>query len=190
MEEKMGLVDEFLYIDGECNFKKAELCFEREQYKDAVEFYKRSYGNFKKAYSAWLALFNKQEKDILEIERIKERILELCEIEVAEAILLRTKIEPMSKFEKLKLREQAAKINYADAVFKLARTYFDGKNKERDVEKCKELLQRAVELGNSDASYYLKLLNEKCFGEAGSYEAILQHEEYDAEEAETLGQEL
>ena len=38
----------------------------------------------------------------------------------------------MSKFEKLKLREQAAKINYADAVFKLARTYFDGKNKERD----------------------------------------------------------
>ena len=189
MEEKMGLVDEFRYIDGECNFKKAELYFKSEQFKDAVEFYKRSYDNFKEAYLLHVAFVEAQGEDFLapEIERIRERIRELCEKEVVEAILLRTKIEPMSKFEKLKLREQAAKINYAEAVFKLARTYFDGKNKERDVEKCKELLQRAVELGHSDASYYLKLLNEKCFSEAGSYEAFLQHEEYSAEEAEAFG---
>ena len=186
MEEKIFYVDEFLCVDGECNFKKAEICFKKEQYKEAVKFYKISYDNFKEAYSLWLELFNKQEEDVLEIVRIKERIRELCDIEVAEAILLRTKIEPMSKFEKLKLQEQAAKINYAEAVFKLARTYFDGKNKERDVDKCKELLQSAVELGHSGASYYLDLLNEKCFGEAGSYEAFLQHEEYSAEEAEAL----
>ena len=58
MEEKMALVDKFLYLDGECNFKKAELF--HKNYKDAVKFYKRSYDNFKEAYSLWLELFNKR----------------------------------------------------------------------------------------------------------------------------------
>ena len=80
MEEKMFYVDEFLCIDGECNFKKAEICFKKEQYKEAVKFYKISYDNFKEAYSLWLELFNKQEEDVLEIVRIKERIRELCDI--------------------------------------------------------------------------------------------------------------
>ena len=180
MEEKMALVDKFLYLDGECNFKKAELF--HKNYKDAVKFYKRSYDNFKEAYSLMLAFTHKPEEEIPEIARIIERIRELGEKGVAEAILLRAEIEPMSKFEKLKLHEQAAKINYAEAVFRLARVYFNSKNEERDIEKGRELLQRTVELGNDDASYYLKLLNERCFCELGSYEENLRFEEHDYEE--------
>ena len=178
MEEKMALVDKFLYLDGECNFKKAELF--HKNYKDAVKFYKRSYDNFKEAYSLMLAFTHKPE-EIPEIARIIERIRELSEKGVAEAILLRAEIEPMSKVEKLKLYENAAKINYAAAVFRLARVYFNSKDEERDIEKGRELLQKAVELGNDDASYYLKLLNERCFGELGSYEENLRFEEYDYE---------
>ena len=179
MEEKMALVDKFLYLDGECNFKKAELF--HKNYKDAVKFYKRSYDNFKEAYSLMLAFTHKPEEEIPEIARIIERIRELSEKGVAEAILLRAEIEPMSKVEKLNLYENAAKIKYAAAVFRLARVYFNSKDDERDIEKGRELLQRAVELGNDDASYYLKLLNERCFCELGSYEENLRFEEYDYE---------
>ena len=161
MEEKMALVDKFLYLDGECNFKKAELF--HKNYKDAVKFYKRSYDNFKEAYSLMLAFTHKPEEEIPEIARIIERIRELGEKGVAEAILLRAEIEPMSKVEKLKLYENAAKIKYAAAVFRLARVYFNSKDDERD------------------AIYYLKLLNERCFCELGSYEENLRFEEYDYE---------
>ena len=130
MEEKMALVDKFLYLDGECNFKKAELF--HKNYKAAVKFYKRSYDNFKEAYSLMLAFTHKPEEEIPEIARIIERIRELSEKGVAEAILLRAELEPMSKVEKLKLYENAAKIKYAAAVFRLARVYFNSKDEERD----------------------------------------------------------
>ena len=48
---------------------------------------------------------------------------------------------------------EATKKNNADAYYFLSECYFQGLGVEKDLEKCNELLNKAVELGSADAEY-------------------------------------
>ena len=48
---------------------------------------------------------------------------------------------------------EATKKNNADAYYFLCECYFQGLGVEKDLEKCNELLNKAVELGSADAEY-------------------------------------
>lgn len=184
MEEAKKLVADLEIVDGEFYFKKAELLLNIERYHEAIKYYKKSYKIFKGVYSVSIALLGIKEDDISEIKRIKDRVRELSEAGNAEAILLRTKMEKkdLSKEERLKLCEKAAKINYAEALFNLARIYLDIESKDRsliNIKKGENLLRKAAVLGNADAKYYLDLVVNKYWGEAGSFEVMqkyLNHE--------------
>lgn len=53
----------------------------------------------------------------------------------------------------IKYATEATKKNNADAYYFLSECYYQGLGVEKDLEKCNELLNKAVELGSADAEY-------------------------------------